>query len=301
MVTEKPEKYRYCGRTFSSEDIERIRGLIESNSKMSRAGLSRAVCDLLAWLRPDGRRKDMSCRVAMLRMHRAGLIDLPPPRGPDVNKRRRLRLTRASDPGPPLSVPAGQLGKLDFREVTAGRDSSLWNELIGRYHYLGYNPLPGAQLRFIVFGGSHLIAALGFGASAWKVAVRDRWIGWTPEERTRNLHLIVNNARFLIMPWITSKNLASRILGGVTRVLPDLWEKRYACTPVLLETFVEQELFRGTCYRAANWIHVGQTQGRGKLDRKHENALPVKDVFLLPLRRDFRKRLRTTPNAGEEA
>jgi hypothetical protein len=237
----------------------------------------------------------------MLRMHRDKLITLPPPRRADVNKRRRLRVTRASDPELPLSIPAGQLGELDFHEVTAGRDSSLWNELIGRYHYLGYNPLPGAQMRFLVFGRSHLIAALGFGASAWKVAARDRWIGWTAEERTKNLHLIVNNARFLIMPWITSKNLASRILGGVTRLLPELWEKRYASTPVLLETFVERERFRGTCYRAANWIHVGETKGRGKLDRRKEYALPVKDVFLFPLQRDFRKRLRTTPNASEEA
>jgi hypothetical protein len=301
MVTEEPEKYRYCGRTFSPDDIERIRCVIKSNPEMHRADLSRAVCDLFDWRRPDGGQKDMSCRVAMLRMHREGLIALPAPRRADVNKRRRLRLTRASDPELPLSIPAGQLGELDFQEVTAGRDSSLWNELIERYHYLGYNPLPGAQMRFLVFGRSHLLAALGFGASAWKVAVRDRWIGWTPEERTRNLHLIVNNARFLIMPWITSKNLASRILGGVTRVLPDLWEKRYACTPVLLETFVEQERFRGTCYRAANWIHVGQTQGRGKLDRKHENALPVKDVFLFPLRRDFRQWLCTTRDTTEEA
>jgi hypothetical protein len=210
-------------------------------------------------------------------------------------------VSRASDPELPLTTPAGQLGELDFRPVESRRDSSLWNELIGRYHYLGYNPLPGAQMRFLVFGRSRLLAALGFGASAWKVAVRDRWIGWTPEERTRNLHLIVNNARFLILPWITSKNLASRILSGVTRVLPDLWEKRYSYGPVLLETFVEQERFQGTCYRAANWIHVGHTQGRGKLDQKHENALPVKDVFLFPLRTDFRQRLRTTRDTSEEA
>ena len=155
-------------------------------------------------------------------------------------------------------------------------------------------------MRFLVFGRSLLLAALGFGASAWKVAARDRWIGWTPEERTRNLHFVVNNARFLIMPWVSSKNLASRILSGVARILPALWERRYAYKPVLLETFVDQERFRGTCYRAANWTHVGRTKGRGKLDRKHENALPVKDVFLLPLCRDFRERLRMTEDPTRE-
>ena len=299
MVTEQPEAYRYCGRTFSAAEVERIRSLIASSPAMPRVALSRAVCDDLGWLRPDGRRKDMSCRVAMLRMHRAGLICLPPPRHGDRNRGRRLRLTRASDPESPLSIPAGQVGDLDFRVVGSGSESSLWNELIGRYHYLGYKPLPGAQMRFLVFGRSQLLSALGFGASAWKVAPRDRWIGWTAEERIRNLHLIVNNARFLILPWITSHNLASRILSGVVRMLPELWQQRYGFAPVLLETFVDRERFRGTCYRAANWIPVGQTQGRGKLDRKHEYALPVKDVLLLPLRKDFREHLRKPPQAAE--
>jgi hypothetical protein len=179
------------------------------------------------------------------------------------------------------------------------RDSSLWNEFIERYHYLGYQTLPGAQLRFFVTAASQLLAVLGFGASAWKVGPRDRWIGWTPDERTRHLHLVVNNARFLILPWVESRNLASRILGTVARELPGQWQERYGYQPVLLETFVESHRFRGTCYRAANWIHVGQTQGRGKLDRKHEHAVPVKDIYLLPLRRDFRSWLRL--NKGQVA
>jgi hypothetical protein len=299
MAMEQPGAYRYCGRAFSAAEIERIRSLIASNPAMHRVALSQAVCDALGWVRPDGRRKEMSCRVAMLRMHRAGLICLPPPRHPDRNRGRGLRLTRASDPEFPLSVPAGQLGELDFRVVGSRSESSLWNELIGRYHYLGYKPLPGAQMRFLVFGRSQLLGALGFGASAWKVAPRDRWIGWTAYERSKNLHLVVNNARFLILPWITSRNLASRILAGVVRALPCLWEQRYGFRPVLLETFVDRDRFRGTCYRAANWIHVGQTQGRGKLDRKHEYALPVKDVFLLPLRKDFREQLRMPPQTAE--
>jgi len=233
MVTAKPDEYRYCGRTFSAGEIERIRSLIESNPEMHRAQLSIAVCEDLDWLRHDGRHKDMSCRVAMLRMHRDGIIILPPPRHADRNKRRRCRITNASDPHLPLTVPAGKLGELDFKMVNSRRDSSLWNELIERYHYLGYKPLPGAQMRFLVFGCSQLLAVLGFGASAWKVASRDQWIGWTADERTRNLHLVVNNARFLILPWITSRNLASRILGRVRRVLPELWQKRYGYMPVL--------------------------------------------------------------------
>jgi len=227
----------------------------------------------------------------MLRMQRDGLITLPPPVKGNGNGRHRPRFTSASAPEDPIRLPAGRLGSLTFRIVEQRRGSSLWNELIERYHYLGYKPLPGAQLRYFVFSGSRLLAALGFGASAWKVAPRDRFIEWSSEARIQNLHLVVNNARFLILPWVTSRNLASRILSSVAKRLPMDWEKRYGYEPVLLETFVDQSRFRGTCYRAANWVHVGETQGRGKLDRLHRHSLPVKAVFLYPLRRDFRRRL----------
>jgi hypothetical protein len=284
---------RYCGRIFTAADLAIIRHLIASDSTLTRAQLSRIVCDKLGWLRPDGRRKDMSCRVAMLRMYEDGLITLPPPRKGNGNGKARPRLTPASDPGEPIRGSAGELGELIFKQVRAGSTSSLWNELIERYHYLGYKPLPGAQMRYLVFSKNHLLAALGFGASAWKAQPRDSFIGWTAEQRSRNLHLIVNNARFLIVPWVTCKNLASRILGAVAKILPAEWEERYAYRPVLLETFVEKDRFQGTCYRAANWIHVGQTKGRGKLDRYTRCELPVKEIFLYPLVRDFRQKLCT--------
>jgi hypothetical protein len=282
---------RYCGRLFTMKEIDRIRQLIASDDKPNRLKLSRLVCDELGWLRPDGRRKDMSCRVAMLRMERDGLITLPPPQKGNGNGRNRPRLTTASDPKEQISLPAGALGKLLFRPVDTPEDSSLWNELIERYHYLGYKPLPGAQIRYLVFSGSHLLAALGFGAAAWALAPRERFVGWTTQQRQRNLPFIVNNARFLILPWVTSHNLASRILAGIAKQLPQDWQKRYSYKPVLLETFVEQRRFCGICYRAANWIHVGQTQGRGKLDRKNRYSLPVKDIFLYPLHKHFRQEL----------
>ena len=291
MATERFEGTRYCGRVFTPEEIERIRGLISCEPRRNRAQLSRVVCDELGWNRPDGRRKDMSCRVAMLRMHRDGLILLPVPLKGNGNGRRTPQATRASDPQESISLPAGVLGDLELRPVDTRQDSSLWNELIERYHYLGYAPLPGAQIRYLVFAGPRLVAVMGFGASAWKIRPRDQFIGWTAEQRPRQLHRIANNARFLILPWIRSPNLASRILGAVVKQLPKDWRARYGHEPVLLETFVEKKRFRGTCYRAANWIHVGQTQGRGKLDRYSLFALPVKDIFLYPLRRDFRQQL----------
>lgn len=288
-TTGKP--VRYCGRLFTTEEMEWIRQLVASEPPLNRAQLSRRVCSELHWLRPDGRSKEMSCRVAMLRMQRDGLITLPRPEKGNGNGRTRPRLTTASDPKTPLSLSASELGPLVFRPVDTPPDSVLWNELIERYHYLGYKPLPGAQIRYLVFGRGHLLAALGFGAAAWKVAPRDQLIGWTADQRRANLHRIVNNARFLILPWVAVRNLASRILAASAKGLPCDWKSRYGYQPCLLETFVERDRFRGTCYRAANWIHVGQTQGRGKLDRRHRHPLPVKYVYLYPIHKHFRQKL----------
>ena len=149
--------------------------------------------------------------------------------------------------------------------------------------------MPGAQIRYSIYSGPDLLAVLGFGAAAWTVAPRDRFIGWTTQQRQHNLHQVVNNARFLILPWIRCSNLASRILSGAVRQIPRDWQYRYGYAHVLLETFVQRLRFRGTCYRAANWIHVGQTQGRGNLDRENLYALTVKDIFLYPIHKHFRR------------
>ena len=282
--------YRYCGRVFTAREIERIRHLIASEPKPNRLELSKLVCDELQWLRLDGRLKDMSCRVAMLRMHRDGLICLPLPQTKNGNGKNCPKLSTASDPQNPISAPAHELGNLLLQPLSLPQETSLWNELIQRYHYLGHTPLPGAQMKYFVFSSSgYLLAALGFGAAAWKVAPRDRFIGWSLEQRMSNLHLIVNNARFLILPWIASPNLASRILSIAAKQLPFDWQIRYNYQPVLLETFVQKNRFKGTCYRAANWLLLGQTQGRGKLDQYNKRPLPIKDIFVYPLNKSFRQ------------
>jgi len=293
--------YRYCGRDFAAEEIDRIRELIAARPPLNRAQLSRRVCDELRWLRPDGTRKDMSCRVAMLRMERDGLIRLPPPLYKNGNGRIRPKRTAAGDPREPICLPMAALGEITLQPVRSRKDSALWNELIERYHYLGYKPLPGAQLRYLVWAHGaqcsepQLLAALGFGAAAWMVAPRDRFIAWTPGQRKRNLHLVVNNARFLILPWIRVQNLASTILAHAARQIAKDWKERYGFEPALLETFVDTERFRGTCYRAANWIHVGQTQGRGKLNKAHIRLEPIKDIYLQPLTKHFRNTLCQSP------
>jgi len=284
------KSYCYCGRIWTPLEIEWIRQLIASSPNLSRFKLSQIVCDQFQWLRPDGQGKAMSCRVAMLRMHRDDLICLPPAKHKNVNGNNPPELTSASDPEPPISLPSHAFGKLRLHPVTSLKDSCLWNELIERYHYLKYKPLPGAQYRYLVFSSSGiLLSAIGFGAAAWKVAPRDQFIGWTPQQRSNNLHLIVNNARFLILPWIISPNLASRILSLSAKQLPLDWQNRYGYQPLLLETFVQKDRFKGTCYRAANWILLGQTKGRGKLDRYNKYSLPIKDIFVYPLNKSFRQ------------
>jgi len=272
---------RYCGRNFTEEELVLIRTLITEDPKRTRADLSRLACQAMHWLKPDGGLKQMSCRVAMLRMQEDGLIQLPPPRCP--RPQTNIRIGAETAPSDQIDLPVHALPDLQLRLVEIQTDSRLWNQYIHRYHYLGFKTLPGAQLRYWVTAGDRLVALLGFGAAAWQCAPRDQFIGWTHQQRQKNLHLVVNNARFLILPWIRSDNLASKVLGVASRQLSQDWQHRYGFRPLLLETFVEKDRFTGTCYRAANWHHVGQTTGRGKLGPFGKQSVPIKDVWLYPL------------------
>jgi len=281
---------RYCGRLFTPSEIDVIRALLVAQPPPNRARLSREVCERLSWRRADGRLKDMSCRVALLRMQADKLITLPPPR----NAKPVAYISRPdieSAIGEPATTPEVDLARLTVDLVGAKSESLLWNAYIQRYHYLGHQPIPGAQLRYFIRAAGQVIALLSFGASAWKVKPRDEFVGWTHEQRPRNLHLIINNARFLILPWIKCRNLASRILALISRRLPQDWHANYAYRPVLLETFVEKPRFVGTCYKAANWRYLGDTQGRGKLDQFHRHAQPIKSIWVYPLASDFRRHL----------
>jgi Domain of unknown function (DUF4338) len=188
---------------------------------------------------------------------------------------------------------AQALQPLVFQGVRGrGKDSQLWNQFIQRYHYLGYCPLSGAQMRYLVWSGDgRLLAALGFGASAWQVRARDQYIGWNDRQRRAGLHRIVNNARFLILPWVKSSGLASRILSAMAKPLLRDWSLHYGYEPVLLESFVEIPRFTANSYQAANWLRLGQTQGRGKLEQQHCQISPTKEVWVYPLHTDFRELL----------
>jgi hypothetical protein len=232
---------RYCGRIFNDAELDQIRRLIAANPAASRAQLSRLVCAELSWSREDGRLKEMSCRVAMLRMQTDGLLQLPPPRNGNHNGKPWHRRTAQAEPDAPLRADGPRsLGTLKLQRVSHRAESQLHNEYLDRYHYLGYQPLPGAQLRYFVRAGGRLVALLSFAAAAWKTQPRDHYIGWTPAQRQEHLHRVVNNARFLILPWIECRNLASSILARAARQIAADWQLQYGYRPLLLETFVEQ-------------------------------------------------------------
>jgi hypothetical protein len=277
----------YCARAMSAEDVQTITTLIERNPHMNRAALSRLLCELWHWRKPNGELKDMTCRVALLRMAADGLIVLPPSRMASGRRRPSFAPTSVTDPGPSIEAPVHALGLLSLRLVVGTKQSRLWNEYVARYHYLGYTPMSGSQLRYNVFAGEQLVACLSFGASAWKLKDRDRFIGWSEAQRADKLQLVVNNARFLILPWVRSLGLASKILSKAARQLPKDWMARYGFAPVLLETFVEFERHKGTCYKAANWLLVGSTAGRGKKSKSNKPLIPIKDIWLYPLHRDW--------------
>jgi hypothetical protein len=233
----------------------------------------------------------MSARVGLLRLHRAGIIELPAPTGGNGNGQPLKHEPNEWPPERALDSSVGALTGLRLTPVTDKGASRLWNGLIDRYHYLGYTPLPGAQVRYLIESDQGLLGALGFGAAAWKVASRDHWIGWDRAGREAHLGRVLNNARFLLLPWIRVKNLASKVLALSAVQVAEDFATRYGERPVLLETFVEIPRFRGTCYRAANWRYLGDTQGRGKCDVAHRAALPRKAVYVYPLRADFRRAL----------
>lgn len=284
---------RLCGQGFGLSELAIIRELIGRSGDAHRTEIAERVCEKLGWIDGSGKRKAMGARVALLRLARGGWIELPAPRRRNGNGlwlwQRRGEVAIA--PRPIETHGVEELEGIGL-EVVRGKEASyLWNGLIARHHYLGYTPLAGAQLRYLVSCSRGLVGCLGFGAAAWKVAARDQWIGWGKEARERNLCRVLNNARFLILPWVRVKNLASRVLSMAARRIGEDFETLYGVRPVLLETFVERDRHRGTCYRAANWQWVGTTQGRGKLDRRHEKRLAVKDLYVYPLSAKFRHEL----------
>lgn len=279
-----------CGKPFSNKDLEKVKRIIKENPTTNRYKLSLMLCKEFNWISANGHLKGMGCRASLIKLHRKGMIELPAPQKRNWNN-TKTKITNISDPQFPIERSITELKDIQLNKVSTRQGKQLWNELIERYHYLGNTLLAGAKIKYLIYCNEGLLGAISISASAWKVAPRDKWIGWDHNKREKNLNLIVNNSRFLILPWVRVKHLASKILSICAKQIRSDWKQRYNYEPVLLETFVEKDRFKGTCYKAANWIYVGQTQGRGKKDIHNECALPIKDIWLYPLVKDFRKRL----------
>ena len=303
-----PTSLRFCGRLFSEPELELLREIARDYAGLAVTEMARTVCELLDWKRANGRLKDQECRQLLERLRDGGWLTLPPVRNTGPRGPRHIPLSAASAVQARLEGSAGEFAPLELRVVESRSESQLWTELIERHHYLAHRVPVGANLRYLVYSrrsGEQLLACLLWSSPAWKMAPRDQWIGWNGEQRAQNLQLVVNNSRFLILPWVRVRGLASKILGHCARQLPSDWELRYGCRPLLLETLVDARRFRGTCYRAANWILVGQTQGRGRMDREHRaHGLAPKDIYLYPLCSDVRQQLRNplkvTPLPGSD-
>jgi hypothetical protein len=279
------------GRLLAKKDVDEIRKLIKGNPLWHRTRLSREICSLWNWHRPDGQIKDMACRELLRKVESLGLIILPPKQrsGPvkvpaikTVNVNRNLLSCRLSDVKPVKIIDARSSSEYD----------QSFNYLIKEFHYLSFKRPVGQNMKYLIVGSKgRLLGCILFGAAAWKSADRDIWIGWSMNEREQNLGLICNNTRFLILPWDKIPHLASHALGACLKRLSEDWKHRYGTEIVLVETFVDTSLYSGTCYKAANWQKIGQTKGRGRQDRNRKNKVSIKDILVFPLHRNFRNRL----------
>lgn len=287
-----------CGQEFTPELLGRISDLVIAEPQLSRRVLSRRVCEWLNWRAHDGQLKQMSCRVALCKLARAGALRLPEARAAVPEARCVAAEQVLRDVTAPVKTQLANLGRVDLVRVgqRASRAAQVWKALMQRYHYLGAGPLCGAQLRYLVRSERNgIVGALAFSASAWRVGARDRYIGWSETARACNLPWVVANSRFLIVPGVEVAHLASHVLGLCVKQLPLDWQARYGYRPALLESFVERGRFQGTCYRAANWVHVGHSCGRGRQDRARRASLPLKALYLYPLQPDWRARLCEEP------
>jgi len=295
MASEAPIVFK--GRRFAGAEVRLIQEVVSACSALSRQELAKTACELLRWRRPNGSLKTWECKELLAELESAGMLELPPlratrPRGSHTS----VPSSAQGEVQEPIAGTVGDVAPVSLVRVTTCEQRRLWRELVGRYHYLGCTVPFGAHLRYLIEVSRPRAAVVGclqVSSAAWRIAVRDRWIGWSDSERRCNLQRVVSNSRFLLLPWVEVRYLASSVLAAMTRQFPLDWEQAYGVRPVLLETLVETGRYRGTCYRAANWLELGTTQGRGRMDRanQRQGACP-KQVFVYPLVKNARQVLR---------
>ena len=287
------ETWRYRGQEIASEQIAFLREFIGAHPTSSRWKLSRQLCEALGWKQANGALRDVVCRGLLLMLERAGQIELPPVRRQIRGQRRtgRARPEEVLIDDTPLAMPLQALGPIEITPVRRTADEPLFNSLMEHYHYLGYEQPVGEHRKYLVWAGGRPIACLAWSSAPRHIGSRDRYIGWSPAARRRNIRFLAYNSRFLILPWVQVPHLASHILGRMARQVSPDWERAYGHPIYFLETFVDPERFRGTCYRAANWVALGRTAGRGKDDQTHRPNRSIKEVLGYPLTPRFRELL----------
>ncbi len=287
---------RFCGTLVSSEQLALITQIVTHCGGLSRTELANTVCELLAWVRPNGKLKTVECRQFLEQLQARTALPLPAAQHKGRGKSQKIALTALSAEGVSLQGTVKDFQPVSLQLVSTEQERRLFRELIERHHYLGYRIPFGAHLCYLIEVSRPtptIVGAIQFSSPAWRMAPRDRWIGWTDTVRARHLQRIVNNSRFLILPPVRIKCLASHTLSLVSHRVASDWQAKYHIEPVLLETLVDTQRFSGVCYRAANWLELGQTSGRGRQDHKHirHDAAP-KRLFIYPLRSDARASLR---------
>ena len=287
------ETWRYRGQEITSAQIGFLREFIAAHSTSSRWKLSRLICEALGWKQANGALRDMVCRGLLLMLERAGEIELPPVRrqirGQCRRERRRPEAIEIDTT--PLAMPLEALGPIDLQLARRTASEPLFGSLMEQYHYLGYEQPVGEHLKYLVWAGVRPIACAAWSSAPRHLASRDRFIGWSAEARRRNIRFLAYNTRFLILPWVQVPHLASHLLSRIARRLSGDWERLYGHPIYFLETFVDPERFRGTCYRAANWVLLGRTTGRGKNDQTKRPNRSIKEVLGYPLTPQFRQLL----------
>ena len=292
------EGLSFCGQPLQPQEIELLRQVTRDFPQLALTELAHTLCELLEWKRPNGSLKSRECYLFLLALHERGWLPwLQAPR-PHARRPHQTRVAAESDPQAPCTGPLQQWLPIELELIGNTSQRKLFEQYIQRYHYLGYRVPYGAQLRYFVRSLQEprpLLACLLFTSAAWKMAPRDRYVGWSEAARPENLCRVVNNSRFLILPWVRIPHLASHILSRAARQLRVDWQQRYGVDPVLLETLVDRERYNGTCYRAANWVSVGLTQGRGRMDRTGKGQGSRKEIFVYPLDRRWQKQLQERP------
>ena len=292
--------FKCSGRIFPACEIALIRQVVATCRGLSRKELANTISELVGWTRANGLLKEAECLMLLTRLEAAGLLTLPAKQQTrPVGSATSIPRTAGGEPGVPLSGRVETFAPVSVERVREAEARQRFRELVDRYHPLGYKVPYGGHLEYLVWISQpvpRVVGGLQFASAAWRIERRDQWIGWDDRTRGRHLQQVVNNSRFLLVPWVHIKNLASATLAHVLRRLPADWQAQYGVTPLLVETFVDPAQYSGTCYRAANWVELGETSGRGRDDREHRrHGAQPKRVFVYPLRRDARAQLRGEP------